>query len=513
MTEALPNTTPNPKWVLVVVMIGTFLSVLDTTVLNVALPYIITSFGSNVEEVKWVTTGFMIAAAVSMPLSGWMGQRFGYGNIYIAGLAVFTAGAAMSAVSWTLDSLIFARIVQGLGAGIVQPTSIAILTRAFPPHVRGRVFGIWTIGMMTAPSLGPTAGGLMIEMFNWRSIFTMSLVVAALAVGLAVLILSRERDEHAPPFDWKGYSSLTAFLVSAFLSVTYGQQEGWDSGIILLGMATAVVSILLFVVVEWDAPHPIVPLRLFRIPDFSLAMFLTLYRSVGLFGGVFLLPIFLHQVQGRNSIEIGLMMMPGSIVMAIASPISGVLTDRFGGKWPTIAGMLGMAYFLYLYSSIDFLTNTWVILYPQVFQGIGIALVMTPLITTGMNAVNHEDTGHASWMLNICQRGGGAFSISILGTLLHRQTIIQKDYLGRSAIAKGAPPAALVRQGMSLGFSAAEAGGAAKAAFGRYLGRAAVSLAFKNLFFMTCIFTLTALAPCLLLSGKRPGPPTKQDDR
>ncbi len=510
MTEALPTSAPNPKAVLVVVMVGTFLSVLDTTILTVALPYIVVSFGSNVEEVKWVTSGFMIAAAVSMPLSGWLGRRFGYGNLYIAALCVFTAGAVMSVFSWTLDTLIFSRIVQGLGAGIVQPASIAILTRAFPPHLRGRAFGIWTIGMMTAPSLGPTTGGIMIEYFAWRSIFTVSIVVGTLAVLLAVTVLSRVRDEEPQPFDWKGYSALAAFLVSSFLVVTYGQEEGWDSGIILLGFAFSVMSLVLFIVVEWDAEHPIVPLRLFRIPDFTLALFLTMYRSLGLFGGVFLLPIFLHQVQGRDSIEIGLMLMPGSIIMACTSPFAGWLTDRYGGKWPTLIGIVFMAYFLYLYESVDFLSERWLILYPQLFQGMGIALVMTPLITIGMNAVSNEDTGHASWMLNICQRGGGAFAISILGTLLHRQTIIQKDYLGRSPIARQALPEELIRQGMSLGFSSLEAEPAARAAFGRYLGRAAVSQAFKNLFIMCAIFTITAVVPALLLSGKKPAPPGEE---
>ncbi|MCZ6473688.1 MAG: DHA2 family efflux MFS transporter permease subunit [SAR324 cluster bacterium] len=511
MTEASPTTSPNPNAVLVVVMVGTFLSVLDTTILNVALPYIVTSFGSNVEEVKWVTTGFMIAAASTMPLTSWLGQRFGYGNLYIAALSVFTAGAAMSAMSWTLDSLIFARIVQGMGAGLVQPASIAILSRSFPPRVRGRAFGIWTIGMMTAPTLGPTTGGLMIEFFNWRSIFSLSLLVGGLAVLLAVTILSREREKPPLGFDWKGYSSFTVAMVAAFLVVTYGQQEGWTSGIILLGCAVSLVAFVLFLIVEWDAEQPIVPLRLFRIPDFSLTLFLTLYRSLGLFGGVFLLPIFLYQVQGRDSVEIGLMMIPGSIVMAIMSPISGVLTDRFGGKWPAIVGIVFMAYFLYLYQSVDFLSARWLILYPQIFQGMGIALVMTPLITTGMNAVNWEDGGHASWMINLCQRGGGAFSISILGTMLHRETIIQKDYLGGSTILRQAPPEALVQQGMSLGLSSQEARPAAMAAVGRMLGQAALSQAFKNIFILCAIVTITAIVPALLLSSRRPNPEGEAD--
>lgn len=162
MPEA-PSPPGVNRWLLlVVVMVGTFMSILDTTIMNVGLPHIMTSFGSNVEEAKWVTTGFMISAAVSMPLTGWLGRRLGYGNSYLIALGVFTLGAASSASSVSLDHLIVSRIIQGFAAGVVQPTSIAILTRAFPPEIRGRAFGIWSIGVMTAPTLGPTVGGVLI---------------------------------------------------------------------------------------------------------------------------------------------------------------------------------------------------------------------------------------------------------------------------------------------------------------------------------------------------------------
>src|SRR3989304_417164 len=146
--------------VLPVVMLGTFLSVLDTTILNVALPYVMASFSSDVDHAKWVTAGLFLGATVSMPLSGWLAQRFGHGAVYIASLAVFTAGAAFSSLAWSLDALIVMRVVQGLAAGLIQPTSVAILSQAYPPRMRGRVFGIWSIGQMTAPSVGPAAGGI-----------------------------------------------------------------------------------------------------------------------------------------------------------------------------------------------------------------------------------------------------------------------------------------------------------------------------------------------------------------
>ena len=500
MTESPPAPGVNRWLLLVVVMVGTFLSILDTTVMNVGLPHIMTSFGSNVETVKWVSTGFMISAAVSMPLTGWLGRRVGYGTSYLLALGLFTLGAASSASSVSLNHLIFSRTIQGFAAGIVQPTSIAILTRAFPPHIRGRVFGIWSIGVMTAPTLGPTVGGLLIEYFNWRAVFTMSLIVGILALLLSSAVLSRDRDETPTPFDWKGYLTLATFLVAGLLTVANGQEEGWTSRIILMGGAVAITSLMLFVVLEWDEPYPIMPLRLFRIPDFSLAIFLTVYRSLGLFGAVFLLPIFLMQVQGRDPLEVGLMMMPGSIVMALCSPIAGMLTDRYGGRWPTVCGVLCIAASLYFYQSLDELSDTWTIVYPQLFRGFGIAMVMTPVVTTGMNAVAREDTGYASWMLNLSQRGGGAFAISILSTLLHRQTIIQRDHLGGTAMAIAPPPRALTQLGLAMGFSSMESRPLVMALFGARLGKAAITLAFQNIFFLAAAVAATAVMPAVLIN-------------
>ncbi|MCZ6557330.1 MAG: DHA2 family efflux MFS transporter permease subunit, partial [SAR324 cluster bacterium] len=373
MTEALPTPEVNRWILLIVVMVGTFLSILDSIVMNVAFPYIITSFGSNVEQVKWVSTGFMIAATCTMPLTPWLGRRIGYGSLYIISLAVFTIGSAGSAASWDLDSLIFFRFVQGAAAGTIQPASIVLLTRAFPPYIRGRAFGIWSVGVMLAPSLGPTVGGLLIEYSSWRAIFSMSLGIGVVALVLAMAILSRTSDEEPQPFDFMGYLALVVFLVTGLVTLSFGQQEGWTSGIILLGAAVAVTAFMLFLLVEADAEYPIVPLRLFLIPDFALVFFLTLYKSLVRIGGGFLLPIFLYQVQGRESFQIGLLMMPGAVLNTIVNPFSGWLTDRFGGRWPTFVGGFCIAYSLYLYHSVDALTSIWLLLYPQLFRAVGIS--------------------------------------------------------------------------------------------------------------------------------------------
>ncbi len=504
MTEALPTPSVN-RWILLtVMMMGTFLSILDSIVMNVAFPYIMTGFGSNVEQVKWVSIGFMIAATVSMPLTPWLGRRIGYGNLYLIALALFTIGSAGCASAWTLDSLIFFRFVQGAAAGTIQPASIVLLTRAFPPYIRGRAFGIWSVGVMLAPSLGPTTGGLLIEWFSWRAIFTMSLAIGIVALVFAAAVLSREREEEPQPFDFVGYLALTVFLVSGMVTLSFGQEVGWTSGIILLGGAISVTAFAVFLLVEADAPYPIVPLRLFLIPNFSLTFFLTLYKSLVRIGGGFLLPIFLHQVQGRESFQIGLLLMPGAVMNTIFNPFSGWLTDRFGGRWPAFVGGFCIAYSLFLYHSLDPLSNVWLILYPQIFRAVGISLIDTPVVTTAMNAVTREDAGYASWLINLSQRIGGVLTVSILSTLLHRETTIHKDLLGRSDLAKGAPSQRMIYRGMGMGFSSVEARSAARAAFGREIGRAARTLAFQNLYFMMALAALTAVVPAFFISNFRP---------
>jgi len=489
------------RWVLlVVVMVGTFISILDSLAMNVALPSIMTAFGANVEQANRIRAGFLTAAAVSMPLTHWLGRRFGYGRLFIGCLAVFTGGAALSSSAWSLHSLGAFRIVQGVGAGIIQPAAIALITRAFPPGIRGRALGVWSVGAMLGPSLGPTAGGWLIDVFSWRAVFTMSVFVGVFALVLAAVVLDRTQDEEPVPFDWLGYGCLSTFLVVALATLANGREAGWSSGPVLLGGAVAVTALMLLLVLEWDAPHPIVPLRLYRIPDFSLSLFISFYKSLARAGSGFSIPIFLHQLQGRQSLQIGLLLMPGAIVNTVCGPIAGVLTDRFGGRWLSIVGGCLIAFFFFSYHKLDLTADPWMIVYPQLFRGIGIALIDTPVVTTGMNAVSREEAGHASWMLNLGQRVGSALSISMLSTLLQRGIVIQQDHLGQTPLAHRAPPSGEVRQAMALGLRDEEAKAAVAALTRRHLRLLSTTLAFQNLFVLCGLLSITVVVPSFLLA-------------
>ncbi len=426
------------RWLaLGVVTVGTFMAVLDFSIVNVALPHMMTSFGVNVKQVKWVSTAFLVTTAVGMPMTGWLGHRFGLGRLFLAELIVFTFGSALCAAAWSLEMLVFARVVQALGAGAIMPTSLAVITDTFPVHERGKAIGIWGVGYMVGPSLGPTTGGYLTDWLNWRAIFAINLPIGVIAIAFALLALPAGRSDPGQRFDWAGYLALATCLVAALLTLDNGQDEGWGSAPIVTGGTVAVVSLLVFLALVWQAEHPVVPLRLFGAPDFTLSMLLGLVRASTLFGALFLLPLFLQNVQGRDTIETGLLMVPAAVIVAVCMPLAGMLTDRFGARWPTVAGFLFAAYSLYAWRVLDPLVGRWAVIYPQIWRGLGMALVMAPVNTAAMNAVPRPDAGTASWMLNLTQSMGGAFTIAVAGDADRPRHHRQHGHPGRGRGAAG----------------------------------------------------------------------------
>jgi len=501
MNEGIAPGRLQRKLVLGVITIGTFMAVLDISIVNVALPQIMTSFGVNVKQVKWVSTSFLLTTAVCIPLTGWLGRRLGLGRLFILELAIFTTGLALCASAWSLNVLVAARVLQALGAGAIMPTSLAIITETFPPAERGRAIGIWGIGFMLGPALGPTSGGYLMEWFDWRAIFAINVPVGVMAILLAFLVLAPGRKNDSLPFDWKGYLALVTFLVVGLLTLDFGQDMGWHSQPILLGIGVSVSAFVLFVALEWDAEHPVFPLRLLRNSDFAACLLLGVIRPIPLYGALFMLPLFLQNVQGRDTIDTGLLLVPAAVMTGICMPLAGMLTDRFGPRWPTMIGVLTAAYSLYLFTVLDPMVDRWMIIYPQFWRGIGVALLMTSVNTAALNAVPSGETATASWVLNLTLSVGGAFTIGVLGTMLYRQTLTQIDLLGAAPVLAGPPPIELVHKSLTLGISSIDSGRVAFAVLLKQISRSASALAFQHLYTVLTLLTLAALAPAFLLSS------------
>jgi len=493
------------RWlVLLVVMTGTSVALLDIAVVNVALPTMMVSLGTNVLEARWIVTAFMLVSALVMPLTGWLGRRFGYANLWIASLVLFTAGAAMCSMAWSLEFLIFSRIVQALGAGFIQSTDMALITTTFPPEQRGRAIGIWGIALSIGPMIGPTASGYLVEEFDWRYVFLLNVPIGIAAIIFSIAVLDRKRvEEQPPPFDGYGYLGMAALMTVALLTLDQGNQIGWHQEIIRFGILCSVLAFVVTILVEWGNDNALVPLRLFRSSDFSLAVLISLIRSAGMFATFFLQPLFLQQIQGRDPIQTGLLLIPASVGFALSMPFAGIITDRFGGRWPTFIGALiaGGAYLLYY--DIDFKTSDWAIIWPQILRGLGMSLILSPSMTIGVGAVPLKDVGTASWMLNIVQRFGGSITVAILANYFYSGTLAELDRLGTVSALGDPPSGALSELAFKLGHEPMVLDSVSRALYQLDATHVANTISFQNMFAGVGFWLLLVAIPALFMSGRR----------
>jgi len=417
MTDGQPG--GNHRWmVLGIIMLGTFMAILDSSIVNVALPHMMAAFGVTRDEIEWVATAFMLATAVAMPIVGWLVSRVGHKALYLTALALFTGGSALCAFSWSYNTLVGARVIQALGGGAMQPVGMAIVADLFEPQERGRALGVWGTGIMVGPALGPTLGGYLTDTFNWRVIFSVNLPIGVLTFLAGLAIMRAEGMEHRRriPFDIWGFITLALALISGLVALANGAEKGWSSTYIVTCLILTVIGLVLFIAIEQEVDHPLLDFALFRYRNFTLSIVLAVFRSVGLFGGVFLLPIFLQTIVGYTTIQTGLWMMPGAVAVGITMPFAGRLADRYGPRWLVTVGVLATVTSLLLYGNLDPLSSATMIIGPQVLRGIGLALMMAPLLSAALNAVPRAQVATASSFLNVAQTVGGSFGIAVLNS-------------------------------------------------------------------------------------------------
>lgn len=498
-----------PAKVLAVVMLGTVMSALDASVVNVSLPNMMASLGSSVDDIEWVITGYMLAFSTFMPLTAWLRDRIGYRVLYMASLAVFTVGSVLCGLAPNLGVLVFARVIQAMGGGAITPTGMAMIAEVFPPERRGRALGVWGVGVMVGPALGPTLGGYLTEVFGWRSIFNVNLPIGVIGLLLASRVLHRDAPKQGQRrgFDLPGFLLLSGFLVSALLGLSKGNQEGWTSRYVLTCALVSAISLVLFLAVESVSGERILDLGLFRSGQFSVAMVVTCARSVALYGGTFLLPLFLQNQMGRSEIDTGLLMLPGALTIAAVMPLSGRIAERLGTRVPTLLGLAMTAWFLWTYRKLDVTTSTWNVLYPTLIRGAGLGLLVTPVMTAAINAVPTRKAGMASSMLSLIQQISGSLGIAVLASVLVRRTTFHLAVVGQGLSASSPALAqstrAVADHVLALGRAPAEAGLAARVLVMRNAAGAAQVLAFGDAFLVGAGIVLLGLVPAIFLA-KRP---------
>jgi EmrB/QacA subfamily drug resistance transporter len=401
------------------VILGAFMSILDATIVNVALPTFGRVFETSLQSLQWIITGYMLASAAVIPVSGWLSDRYGSKIVYLTALVLFTAGSALCAMASTANMLTIFRVMQGLGGGMLMPVGMAILYRLSPPERRGQVMGIFGIPMLLGPALGPVISGWLLEYASWPWIFLINVPVgiAAVIVGLRSLPKLAAENTDAP-LDTIG----VVLGPIAFASLTYGITEstgaGWTGTPTLVGITIGLVALAAFIVRELSTDHPLIELRVFKSNDFRLAIATQWLMIAGLFGTFFLIPVFLQQVRGYSPFETGLMTLPNALVAAIMMPIAGRLFDRVGARPPVTVGLLIVLVSFWMLSHLSASTSVIDLLIPLGVMGGGMGLAMMPLGTHVMNSAPRNLVSRVTSLLGACQNVVASLAVASFATLL-----------------------------------------------------------------------------------------------
>jgi EmrB/QacA subfamily drug resistance transporter len=403
-----------------VVVVGAIMSILDTTIVNVALDTLSRDLHSSLADIQWVATGYMLALAAVIPVSGWAAARFGAKRLWIASVILFTLGSVLCGLAWSTTSLIASRVLQGIGGGMIMPVGQMVLTRAAGPSRLGRVMSVVGLAMILAPIFGPTIGGLLIDHLDWRWIFYVNVPVGIIGVAMGARLLPKvEAGVERTRLDRLGL----ALLATGVPLLVYGLAEIGQQGTLATAQAYAplvigAALIALFIVHALRADEPLLNVRLFRDANFSSAAVTTFILGASLFGAMLIMPLYFQLVRGEEAVATGLLLIPQGIGAAIAMGISGRLTDKVGGGRVALAG-LGVT----LLTTIPFVALTATTSYfdigaAMIGRGFGIGLTMMPAMTAAYARLRPQDIAHATPQLNVLQRVGGSIGTALLTVVL-----------------------------------------------------------------------------------------------
>jgi EmrB/QacA subfamily drug resistance transporter len=402
-----------------IALIGAFMSILDSSIVNVAIPTMMHVFNTDTSTIEWVVTVYMLALGVVVPFSGWLGERYGYKQLYMASMFLFTIGSLLCAISWSINMLIVARVIQALGGGMIMPTTMTMIKRIVPKDKFGSAMGIIGIALFMGPAIGPTVGGYLVEYIDWRWIFTINLPIGVIGILLSYFLLPEIAISKVGKLDITGGLVSAIMLFSLLLALSEGSDWGWTSEPIILLFYTSAVSLGLFIYMELTAKNPLLNIRVFRFTTFAMANIMSIITNIALFAGVFFIPLFLQNIRGLGALETGLIMLPGALVSGLMMPITGRLYDQIGPKLMSIAGIICISYTTYLFHNIDINTPSMTIVIWLMLRGAGISFASMPAQTASIDSVPQKDVGAASAISNIISRVSGSFGIAILTGMLN----------------------------------------------------------------------------------------------
>jgi len=412
-------TDENRKWwTLGAMCFALFMIMLDNTVVNVALPSIQRDLGASLSGLEWTVNGYTLSFAVLLATGGRLGDIFGRRLTFMVGVVVFALSSATAGLAPSTDFLVLSRVVQGIGAALMMPATLSIVTDAFPAEERGKAMGTWAGVSALALAVGPVLGGFLTEHVSWRAIFYLNIPVAVGAVAAALFAVRESRDTSVGrEVDYAGVVVLTAALTALVLALVEGNAWGWGSPEIVSLLVGAALGLVAFVAIELRVRVPMVEFRFFADRNFVGAVVVALIVSFAMLGVFFFLALYMQNILGYSPLEAGVRFLPSTLMIVGVAPVAGRLSDRFGARWLIAGGLVIVAASLYSFSGIAVDSSYLDLLPGFMLLGIGIAMTMSPMTSAAMNAVAVEKAGIASGVLSMFRMVGGSLGVAVTGAI------------------------------------------------------------------------------------------------
>lgn len=499
------------KWIITFTVItASLLELIDTTIVNVALPQIQGNLGATLEDVAWVSTGYAVANVIILPMSGWLGSRFGRKNYFLTSIIVFTIASFLCGNATSLEELVLFRILQGIAGGGLISTAQAILLETWPREDVGIATALFGLGAVVGPTVGPTIGGYILDISSWPWIFYVNIPVGILAAYCTYTYIKvTPKTGQGQPVDWWGIALLAVAVGSLQTVLEKGETEDWFStGYITVLSIAAVLGLLLFIWREMTTDHPIVNFKIMRHRSFSVGMFTSFILGFGLYGSVFVFPIFCQNLLGFSPLQTGELLFPGGLCTILMMPFVGIFLKKgLPAQFMATVGMFSFFVFCNMLSKSTLASGTNDFFLPLVIRGIGMALLFVPLTTLAIQDLKGAEIGQGSGLNNMMRQLGGSFGIAALTTMIHtrqgfhRSVLLANLHENNPAFTERM--SAMVNNFMSKGFSVLDAHSMAVQAMEGNLIKQSLLLTYSDAYYVAGMVMLCSIPLLYLQKFKR----------
>ncbi len=507
--EAAPHAGLFRWMTMFTVMMGLLGSVMSSTMANIAIPDVMGAFGIGQDRAHWMSSGFLSAMTVSMLLNAWFLGNFGARNSFIAAMMVFSAASVLGEVAPNYEVVVVARVIQGACAGVLQPMAMSVIFLTFRPHERGVAMGLFGMGVVLGPALGPTLGGFIVDNLSWRYVFTATLPLPLLASALALRFVP-PKDPNATPrkLNWQSLLLMVTTVAGLLNGLSNGQRLGWESVFVTGSLLVAAVAGVAFVVRELSSREPLVNLELFSSRTYAASAVVSLVFGAGFFGSTYLLPIFVQTVAGFTAVKAGLMLLPAGLAQLVIFPLAGRLAQHVRPGWPILFGLFAFAISTHEFAQADFDTDFWTLALWLTLGRIGLGFVFPSLSVGSLQALRADLVPYGAGTLNFTRMLGASVGVNVLAVIVEQRSATHAVHLTQTQTADNQTTQLLFERLDAVlgkaGLSGAEMTAGHLDYLGRVISAKANWMAFQDGFLVVAVAFFVAMLLAIPLTRAEP---------